>query len=206
MNTFRKLDDAALVRRALAGSQQGYAELVRRYERPLFSLILRLVSEASLAEDLTQEAFLKAFSALDQFDGQRKLSSWLFKIAHNTTLDHLRRRQPATVPIGGREEGEAGLEAVLVDSSVESPLAAAERGDLGRDLDIALGRIRVDYREVLVLRYQEGASYSEISEITGLPLGTVKTHLHRGRKEMAAVLGEMGYEPAAGETRRTPGA
>ncbi len=202
MSTYQKLDDAALVRRALEGSQQGYAELVRRYEGPVYSLILRMVRDAALAEDLAQEAFLKAFSALDRFDAKRKLSSWLFKIAHNTTLDHLRRRRPSTVPIGGNDEGEAGLEAVLVDSSVESPLAAAERGDLGRDLDLALARIRVDYRELLVLRYQEGLSYNEIAEITRLPLGTVKTHLHRGRKEMATVLAEMGYGQGSTETHR----
>lgn len=199
MNTYRKLDDAALVRRALDGSQPAYGELLRRYERPIYTLILRMVHDASLAEDLAQDAFLKAFSALARFDASRKLSSWLFKIAHNTTLDHLRRRQPATVPIGGRDEAAAGLEAVLVDESVESPLVAAERGDLARDLELALGRIRGDYREILVLRYQEGQSYSEISEITGLPLGTVKTHLHRGRKEMAVVLEEMGYTGSGGQ-------
>jgi RNA polymerase sigma-70 factor (ECF subfamily) len=193
VNSLQKLDDVAVVQQALQGSQPAYTEIVRRYERPVFTLIVRMVRDRTVAEDLAQDAFLKAFGALERFDCQRKLSSWLFKIAHNTTLDHLRRKVPDTVTLEGRGDDSDGLSAVLEDESVEAPDRRAERWDLSRDLSRALERVRSDYREILVLRYQEELSYNEIADITGLPLGTVKTHLHRGRKQMAVALNELGY-------------
>ena len=92
-------DDLELVQQALSGSQDAHRDLVRRYERPVLGLIRRMIRQDTLAEDLAQEVFLKAFRALDSFDQRRKFSSWLFKIAHNTAIDQLRRRQLDTVPL-----------------------------------------------------------------------------------------------------------
>jgi RNA polymerase sigma-70 factor (ECF subfamily) len=194
--------DAELVASALKGSQDAFHELVTRFERPVYSLIARMVQDPAMAEDLAQEAFVKAYRNLRSYDPSRKLSSWLFKIAHNTTIDHLRRNLPETVPLEAppdREEGRGGLAAVLADGSVENPAAAAERRDMARFLERAIARLRPDYREAVVLFYVEGASYQEICETTGLPLGTVKTNLHRARKELAEEMAAMGW---GGETRR----
>jgi RNA polymerase sigma-70 factor, ECF subfamily len=200
------MTDAELVARALGGSQDAFRELVERFERPVFSLVVRMVQDAGTAEDLAQEVFVKAFRRLDSFDPGRKFASWLFKIAHNTTIDFLRRGTAETVPLETeREPGEqgAGLLAVLADP-VESPAAAAERHDLRRALEQAIAGLRAEYREAVVLFYVEGASYQEICEITEQPLGTVKTNLHRARKELAAVMAAAGWQPRSARPRAEP--
>jgi len=193
--------DAELVASALRGSQDAFRELVTRFERPVYSLVLRMVQDPGVAEDLAQEVFVKAFRRLNTYDPRWKFSSWLFKIAHNTTIDHLRRGVPETVPLEtGVEDDRGSLAAILADETVESPQAAAERRDLGRALERAISSLRPDYRAAVLMFYVHGASYQEICEATGLPLGTVKTNLHRARKELAQVMGGLGWGP--GETGR----
>jgi RNA polymerase sigma-70 factor (ECF subfamily) len=190
--------DAELAASAVRGSQDAFRELVRRFERPVYSLVLRMVRDPATAEDLAQEVFVKAFRRLSTYDSQWKFSSWLFKIAHNTTIDHLRRGAPETVPLeaGQDEEGRGGLAAVLADETVEDPGAAAERRDLARSLERAIRLLRPDYREAVLMFYVHGASYQEICEVTGQPLGTVKTNLHRARKELAQAMAGLGWGPA----------
>jgi RNA polymerase sigma-70 factor (ECF subfamily) len=198
------LTDAELVARALKGHQEAFREIVVRFERPIYSLVARMLQDPATAEDLAQEVFIKAFRRLDTYDPERKFSSWLFKIAHNTTIDHLRRHTPETVPLeADKDDDRGGLAAVLADSSSENPAAAAERRDMGRSLERAIARLRPEYRESVVLFYLEGASYQEICETTGLPLGTVKTNLHRARKELAEHMADLGWGPGEkrGETR-----
>lgn len=194
------MTDPELAASALAGSEDAFRELVRRFERPVYSLIVRMVQDPMLAEDLAQEVFVKAYRRLDTYDPERKLSSWLFKIAHNTTIDHLRRGTPETVPLEAEKDDErGGLASVLPDESVESPSAQAERKDLARALEKAIGTLRPEYREAVVMFYAGGASYQEICEVTGLPMGTVKTNLHRARKQLAEQMIAMGWKPG-GET------
>ena len=187
--------DAEVAQEARTGSQEAYHELVRRFERPVFSLIVRMVRDRATAEDLTQEAFIKAFSNLDRYDPQRKFSSWLFKIAHNATIDHLRRRRPDTVPLEASpdEEDAAGLDRVLSDPGQRGPQVAAARSELAAALETAVAGLRPEYREIVVLRFAEGLSYQEIAEVADLPMGTVKTHLHRAHKELVAALEERGW-------------
>lgn len=197
--------DAELVASARAGSQEAFRDLVVRFERPVFSLIVRMVQDPATAEDLAQEAFVKAYRSLHLYDPSRKLASWLFKIAHNTTIDFLRRNTPDTVSLEAPDDddGRGGLAAVLSDTSVEDPAAAAERRDMARSLERAIARLRPEYREAVVMFYLEGASYQEICEITGLPLGTVKTNLHRARKELAQEMTALGWgaeTPSAGRS------
>ena len=196
------LSDAELVVRARGGAQEAYRELLTRYERPVFSLIVRMVREPMLAEDLSQEAFIKVFRSLDSYDPTQKLSSWIFKIAHNVAIDQLRRKPLDTVPLESPDEESPGPLAVLADEREGTPEAAALRSDLRRALDAGLSRLRPDYRAVLVLRFQEGLAYEEIAEVTGLPLGTVKTHIHRGRKELAGVMTAMGWSAPDGGRNR----
>ncbi|MEM7051083.1 MAG: sigma-70 family RNA polymerase sigma factor [Acidobacteriota bacterium] len=186
-------EDAELVAAARAGSQEAYRQLLLRFQRPVYSLIARMVRDPVLAEDLAQETFVKAFRKLDRYDPQRKFSSWLFKVAHNTTLDHMRRRSLALVALENPSPDEADLASVLVDDSQRAPDELAQRGDLAQALESAVGALRSEYREIVVLRYQEGLAYQEIAEITGLPMGTVKTHLHRARKELMAILQGQGW-------------
>lgn len=188
--------DIHWVERALQGSQEAYGRLLDLYQRPVFSIVVRMVRDPALAEDLTQETFIKAFRALATFDHRRKFSSWLFTIAHNTTIDHVRRKQLTTVSLEpGDEDQEGGSLAFLAVASDPSPEEEMAHRELAIDLELALSKMRPEYAEVLILRFQQSLSYEEISEITGLALGTVKTHLFRARKALAAALERRGWEP-----------
>ena len=198
--------DEQLVQEALEGSQRAYRELVRRFERPLYNLVARMIRDRALAEDLAQDAFVKAFGRLDSYQpSQGKFSNWLFKIAHNTAIDHLRRSELDTVPLDAGDSETTDYHAILSNPDAPTPLDRALRRDLGEALAAAIEGLRPEYREVIVLRHQEGLAYEEIADIAGLPLGTVKTYIHRARKELAALLTEAGWGPApARETRTQP--
>ena len=188
------LTDSQLVARALDGAPEAYRELVRRYQRPVLSLIRRLLGDPFEAEDLAQEVFIKAFRHLERFDPRRKLSSWLFKIAHNTTIDRLRRKQPDFVPLeASTGDGEETWE-VLPAPEEEAPDRLVERSETAAGVAAALDRLRPQYREVLVLRFQHGLAYREIADVLGLAMGTVKIHLHRARKQLAAELARSGFD------------
>ena len=185
--------DSALVRRALQGNQEACRQLVETYQRPVYSVVLRMVRDPSLAEDLTQDTFIKAFRHLDSYDARRKLSSWLFKIAHNTTLDHLRKRQLDTVSLEPEEGEAADRQRSWVDEETESPNRRVERQDMAAAIEAAIAKLPPRYREIVVLRYQEGLAYQEIVEVMDLPMGTVKTHIHRARGKMAEILRREGW-------------
>jgi RNA polymerase sigma-70 factor (ECF subfamily) len=200
------LTDAELVATARAGREEAYRELVHRFERPVYTLIARMVGDPATAEDLAQEVFVKAFRRLDSYDPERKLSSWLFKIAHNATIDFLRKGEPETVPLEAGDDEGGGLAAVLSDAAAESPNARAERRELARALESAIAGLRPEYRELVIMFYCQGISYPEMCEITGLPVGTVKTNLHRARKALAERMGALGYSPASSKAGETPSA
>lgn len=198
---FSGVDDRELVGAALGGVSEACDEIVRRYQRPVFSLIARMVRDEAQAEDLTQDSFLKMFRALDRYDPRLRFSSWLFRIAHNTTIDYLRQRRLLVATPSDHEDDEGDLVRELPDLSAISPERSAQRGELSAAVDRALDHVRPDYRAVLVLRYLEGLEYQEIADILGSPLGTVKTFLHRARRDLARELAGAGWGP---ETR--PGA
>lgn len=197
--------DAEIVRKARGGSESACRDLVRRYERAVFNLIARLVGNPAIAEELAQDAFIKAFRGLGSYDPSQKLSNWLLRIAHNVAVDFLRLRRIDTVSLDEPLAGGGGWS--IADARAENPHAAAERADLASALDRAVAQLRPEYRRLVVLRYQEELSYEEIAEITGLPLGTVKSFLHRARAELARLMAEWGWgrEPGSAGHHR-PGA
>ncbi|MBZ0100536.1 MAG: sigma-70 family RNA polymerase sigma factor [Thermoanaerobaculia bacterium] len=187
--------DEELAAAASDGSEAAFRELVERFERPVFGLLARIVRRDDLAEDLAQETFVKAWKALRRFDPQRKFSSWLFKIAHNTALDALRRRGEEPLSLDApAADGEAAPE-LPADPRAENPLAVALGREAGRVLEAALEQLRPAYREILLLRFGEELSYEEIAEVSGLPLGTVKVHIFRARQELARRMGALGRPP-----------
>ena len=183
--------DAELARDALAGSEAAYRELVARYATPAVNFIFRFVRDHALAEDLAQEGFLRVYQRLNTYDSERKFSSWFFQVLRNITIDYLRVNRLPTASLDELEE--VGHRGAAVDRESASPEEAAQQGELAVAVDAALSRVRPEYREVVVLRYQEGLTHPEIAEILGLPPGTVKTYLHRARKELAAILSEAGW-------------
>jgi RNA polymerase sigma-70 factor (ECF subfamily) len=188
--------DQELIAAANRGSQDGYRTLVERYQQPVLGLLLRIVRDRAWAEDLAQETFVKAFRSLESFQVERKFSSWLFKIAHNTAIDALRRRRLDTVPLETPDADAPDLLDSISGPEIDSPETVLRGRDLGVAMAEAFGELRPDYRSVVELRFIQGLAYEEIAEIMELPLGTVKTHLHRARKTLVRVLGERGWEPS----------
>jgi RNA polymerase sigma-70 factor (ECF subfamily) len=190
-----ELSDPAVVVQARNGSEAAYRELLSRYERPVFSLIFRMVRDRETAEDLAQETFIKVLNNLDRYSPEFKFSSWLFKIANNLTIDHLRRRRVDTISIEGAPDAvtaeSARATSIAVVSGDESPLEELESRELGTAIERAIGKLRPEYRACIMLRHVEDKSYEEIAEIVKLPLGTVKTYIHRARHELRTALGEV---------------
>lgn len=187
--------DQEVVLAARRGSQAAYRELLRRYERPVFSLIYRMVRDRELAEDLAQETFIKALNALDSYRPEYKFSSWIFKIANNAAIDQLRRRELDTLSLDGAPGAETAeaIEAtsLQVSGKGESPLEELESRELGSAIERAIGRLRPEYRSCILLRHVEGRAYEEIAEMLDLPLGTVKTYIHRARNELRTYLSDL---------------
>jgi RNA polymerase sigma-70 factor (ECF subfamily) len=186
------LSDQDVVERARAGHESAYRELLRRYERPVFSLVYRMVRDRELAEDLTQDTFVKVLSHIDKYRSEFKFSSWLFKIANNVAIDHLRRRQLDTVSIEGSPHATtpdlAEATSFELVTQTESPLQELEARELGSEIERAIGRLRPEYRACILLRHVEDRSYEEIAATLDLPLGTVKTYIHRARHELRKLL------------------
>lgn len=193
------MTDAQLVERALARDQEAFRTLVTRYQRSVFNLLARMLRDPALAEDLTQETFIRAFTHLAQFDARYKFSNWILRIAQNAGIDAIRRRRPDVVPFEADSQGEDQAAAVPAPRGEDGP-GRLEQLDLRQALDAAMARLRPEYRQLLVLRYHEDLGYEEIVAITGLPLGTVKSLLHRARSEMAALMSASGWAP--GKERR----
>src|SRR3989442_8538473 len=180
--------DPEVVAWAKQGHEAAFRELVRRYERPIFSLLYRMVRDRALAEDLAQETFIKVLNAIGTYNPQFKFSSWIFKIANNAAIDHLRRRELETLSLDGSPHAttpdEMSATAPQLGDRGETPLQELEARELGGAIEHAIARLRPEYRTCILLRHVEGHSYEEIARILDLPLGTVKTYIHRARNEL----------------------
>jgi RNA polymerase sigma-70 factor (ECF subfamily) len=183
--------EARLVSDALGGSQPAFEQIVRRYQRPVISLIVRMIGDRAQAEDLAQETFVKAFRNLKSFDATRRLSSWLFRIAHNTTLDALRRLKPEVVELEGLREGDPHR-----DPPAPPAPDSLEQAALGAALNRALLTLRPGYRAAIGLRYDQQLPFDEIGQILGVPEVTARTYVHRARKELARSLAALGWTPS----------
>jgi len=169
---------------------------VRRYQPKLRVYIGGIVSVEEEARDLVQETFIRAWRHLDQYDEQFRFSTWLFRIAHNIAIDHLRRRRQPTVSLdlGEDEEGE-GMRLDPADPR-RGPLGEVANRELARALAREIERLPPAYRELVTLRHLVGLSYNEIAELKELPLGTVKNKLFRAhsvlRETLGHYLGQLG--------------
>ena len=189
------LSDQDVVLQSRDGRQAAYRELVRRYERPIFSLIYRMVRNREQAEDLSQETFVKALNAIESYRPEYKFSSWIFKIANNVSIDHLRRRELDTLSLDGSPHAltpEAiQASALQLGDRQETALEELEAKELGGEIERAIATLRPEYRACILLRHVEGRPYEEIATMLDLPLGTVKTYIHRARGELRQALAHL---------------
>jgi RNA polymerase sigma-70 factor (ECF subfamily) len=181
-------EDAELVKLVLAGDTELYAVLVNRYRTRVSRYIERFTYDVEDARDVTQDVFIKVYGALDSFDPRFKFSTWLFRIAGNAAIDHLRRRRVRTLPLE-HPPGENG-ETREADppETRPNPLEDLSRQRLREALSAAIDRLPDDYRELISLRHYGEMPYEEIAELKGMPLGTVKNKLFRARQALRDLL------------------
>jgi RNA polymerase sigma-70 factor (ECF subfamily) len=172
--------DHALIRRALEGDEDAFADLVQRYEKRAKHVARKMVPTDEDAQDLTQEAFLRVFKNLERFDFQHEFSTWLFRIVTNLCIDHLRKRRPTQST--STEDGDGPGQIDLPDPSQVLPSDALEIRETGDEVRSCLDALAPHFQSVLVLRELEGLPCTEIAEIVGATHVTVRWRLHRGRK------------------------
>jgi RNA polymerase sigma-70 factor (ECF subfamily) len=181
------LSDERLVELSLDGDEGAYGILVRRYQRRLTAFLSQLVGDIELARELSQEAFVRAWSALERFNPRYRFSTWLFRIAHNLGIDQLRRRRLQTTPLY-RTDSEGDEVEVVVPDLDKDPLGHLENRALASELREVIDGLRPEYRELVLLRHFAGLSYQEIADFTEMPLGTVKNKLFRAHSVLRKAL------------------
>jgi RNA polymerase sigma-70 factor (ECF subfamily) len=180
--------DQGLVERTLAGDLSAFEKLVQRHQGVAYRIAARIAGPDE-AEDITQDAFLRAFHRLSRFRAEGSFRAWLLQIVHNTALNVRggRRSEP-------REEVESLVEATAADEFERTPAERLEDRERRERLDSKLRMLQPAHRAVLVLRDLEGMSYEEIATVTETPLGSVKGRLHRARRELIQILRENTYD------------
>ncbi len=177
-----KAEDLLKVNLAIKGNQDAYAWLMKKYRSSIQSLIFKMIYDKKEVEDLTQEAFIKAFASLPTYNQQFAFSTWLFRIAINNTIDYIRRKKLSTYSIdekSGDSDSDVQFEIPDVSYKPDNEIILEQRQKI---INEAINSLPEKYRRVIELRHTEEMSYEEISELMKLPLGTVKAHLFRAHE------------------------
>lgn len=184
--------DVELVASAIAGGESGFEELVRRYQRPIVSYVYRMLNDYESALDVTQEVFIKVYNSLERYSAEYKFSTWLYRIAHNAAIDHMRRNPQNSQSI--ETENVEGAYELQIESSLPSPETERERSEWRTEIEAVVKCLPAAYRDLILLRHSQDLSYDEIAAITGLPLGTVKNRLFRAREMMRELFIDRGIK------------
>ncbi len=179
-------DDHSLIAECLNGDILAFGELVRRYQDRLFNTVYRLLGSVEDAQDVVQETFLNAYKSLHSFKGDAEFFTWLYRIALNTAVS-LKRKQRVALSLHAGRNGQGGIDP-LDGSEGNQPGEALEKAELERCVQDALNRLSPEHRAVLVLKEMEGLKYEDIAEILQVPVGTVRSRLHRARMELRDIL------------------
>jgi RNA polymerase sigma factor (sigma-70 family) len=186
-------EDIQLIARARRGDERAFRSLLDKYERPVFSICMRMVRNRDDATDLAQDSFIKVFSMLERYNPSYAFSSWLFKITSNLCIDYLRKRRVETYPMDEPIDGEKGEITRQYESDEPDPDAVLDRKEKMVRLNQGVEELPEHYRIMLILRHQEGLSYEEIAETLEIPLGTVKARIHRAREMLKTNLKGKGF-------------
>jgi RNA polymerase sigma-70 factor (ECF subfamily) len=176
-------DDNRLITECLRGRSEAYGELVRRYQDRLYNTVYRLLDNAEDAQDVVQEAFLSAYQSLAGFKGDSLFFTWLYRIAINTAIS-LKRKQRVAVSISAGSQVPEPVDG----SEYGQPGHALEQAEEERRLQNALNRLSVEHRTVLIMKDMEGQKYETMAEVLRVPIGTIRSRLHRARVELREVL------------------
>jgi RNA polymerase sigma factor (sigma-70 family) len=175
-------EDSDLIRRAVEGDQDAFRNLMGKYHPAIYHLISRMISDKTEVHDITQETFVKAFASLKSFNHLYAFSTWLYKIASNTCIDHLRKKKLQTFSIDQSIDPDGddySYDLPDMTYGADKVIITDQRSQL---VSQAIETLPEKYRSVIILRHMEEKNYDEIAEILDLPLGTVKAHIFRGRE------------------------
>lgn len=186
----RVLTDGEVVQAVLDGDREAFAFLVERYQKGLVTYIYHMVHHYDESLELCQEVFVKVYESLRRYDRQYKFSTWLYKIASNHTIDHIRRQHMTTVSIQERQE-DPDMPELPLESATLNPHDAYRNKVLLDQVRKALEELPPSYRELILLRHFNFRLYEEMAKITGLPIGTVKNRIFRARQMLMERLKEF---------------
>jgi RNA polymerase sigma-70 factor, ECF subfamily len=188
----RVFTDGELIKKAISGREDGFEELVRRYQKPITGYVFRIVGDYDSSLDVTQEVFIKVYNSLHRYSSDYKFSTWLYRIAHNAAIDHLRRNSVNAQSL--ETENADGTYQLQIESPAPSPEKDREVSEWRTEIGQVIKRLPDAYKELILLRHASDLSYDEIAEVTSLPLGTVKNRLFRAREMMRQIMIERGFE------------
>jgi RNA polymerase sigma-70 factor (ECF subfamily) len=191
LEKIKKLTDGELIATAIKGREDGFEELVRRYQRPITNYVYRMLNNYDAALDVTQEVFIKVYNSLARYSSDYKFSTWLYRIAHNAAIDYMRRNSVNQQSL--EAENADGSYQLQIESPNPSPEQERERSEWRTEIEAVVKCLPAVYRELILLRHSQDLSYDEIAEITNLPLGTVKNRLFRAREMMREIFVERGF-------------
>lgn len=191
IDEIRQISDLELIRVAIKGKEDGFEEIVRRYQRPIIGYVFRMLGDYDASLDVTQEVFIKVYNSLDRYSSEYRFTTWLYRIAHNAAIDHMRRH--AVNPRSIETESADGSYELQIESPLPSPETERERSEWRAEIEAVVKCLPSAYRDLILLRHSHDLSYDEIAEVTGLPLGTVKNRLFRAREMMRQMFIERGF-------------
>jgi len=191
LENIQALTDGELIAKAIVGREDSFEELVRRYQRPITNYVYRMLNDYDSSLDVTQEVFIKVYNSLRKYSSEYKFSTWLYRIAHNAAIDHMRRN---SVPQQSLEtENSDGAYQLQLESPNPTPEQDRELSEWRLEIDAVIKCLPGPYRDLIVLRHSKDMSYDEIASVTELPLGTVKNRLFRAREMMREIFVERGF-------------
>ncbi|MGH9820009.1 MAG: RNA polymerase sigma factor [Pyrinomonadaceae bacterium] len=192
LENIQKLTDVELIAKAIRGREDSFEELVRRYQRPITNYVYRILNNYDASLDVTQEVFIKVYNSLRKYSSEYKFSTWLYRIAHNAAIDHVRRNSMVQQSL--ETENLDGAYQLQLESPNPTPEQDREISEWRTEIDAVVKCLPTAYRDLILLRHSRDLSYDEIAGITGLPLGTVKNRLFRAREMMREIFVERGFK------------
>lgn len=183
------LGDNELIVLVREKNAERYAEIIERYQGKLFAYLYRLIGNRDEAEDLLQDVFIKAYKNLHSYDVSRKFSSWIYRIAHNEAVNYIKRK--SLKRFISWEDISSTKDKLVSQSTEDGADDAWIRKESIKEVDDAIKRLPIKYKQVLLLRYFSDKSYEEIGEILGKPVNTVGTLINRAKKNLAEVMEKL---------------
>ncbi len=194
------LDDNQLIKLIITSNREAYHELFRRYEKKLFVYIYHMVSNREETEDILQNVFTKTYRSIEKFDVNRKFSSWIYRIAHNETINYLKRKNKKQfISFEDVSTSKDKLEASFSEDFIEDVWMRREENE---EIDAALEKLPLKYKEVLKMRYFSEYSYEKISAILHKPVNTVGTLINRAKKKLVAAVAEVQRAPSRKKVKK----